>query len=371
MKCIISAHELLRAVDAIDLVPSRAGITPSEFVQIEKKRDKLYFALAAEVYGKTVAASTIWDKGDWVFHVDRTSFMPFVQVVKTFASPADFKFFLQGEGDDAALIVKSGRRKVVFNAISFVQGYPKYTADDSVTIPLTKQQKELLQLASRYASPDPTLAYINTVWMRDRRAVYASNRISLFYGRNRKFPISVPLPLMLLGLLDNDIVRTVEVAKSAVKLVLSCGYICQAINATARKDFPLKSSIQQFKDGAKLPLKFSVKGPAFITAVSRLEMYIKGVNKDDPSMTLECEKNSDKLLLYCDTPAGRFTEMVTLQEVVKESVKCEWQLYLITPLGAYIKRIHLFKVHYDDKEKSPYYIESDVEVKLILSRKIS
>ena len=66
------------------------------------------------------------------------------------------------------LVVQCGRRKVVYNAISFLTGYPTYAATDAVTIPLDARQRLLLALSAKYATSDPTLADLNCVAMQKR-----------------------------------------------------------------------------------------------------------------------------------------------------------------------------------------------------------
>lgn len=366
----ISAEEILKAVDAIDMVPTRAGIVPSEFIQLEKKNKKLYFSLAAEVYGKTFAKSRQSDGDDWIFHVDRLSFVPFVKVAELFKSPADFQLNVETKKDAKRLIVKAGRRKVAFNSISFIQGYPSYGVNNAVAIPLTKRQKDLLALASKFATSDPTLAYINCVYMEKGLGILASNRISLFKGDNKEIPISVPLPILLLSLIDSKRVRSVEVAKNAVKLVLDCGNIYQAINATAKTDFPLKQISKQFVRGTDYPVQFKVKAGVFLKALLRLELYVKGVVARELFVYAKGIKGEDKLTLYCDTPQGRFTENVSMIDKAKNDFTCEWRLPFLTPLEPYADTLKTLTIRFNDSKKSPYHLVSPDGIELMLSRRV-
>ena len=370
MQIIVSQQQLLQAVEAINLVPGRAGIVPSEFIQIEKKNNKLYFSLAAEVYGKTWARSISSEDGDWIFHVDRTSFTPFIQVSKEFRKPPDFKLSLEKKKDSKVLIVKSGKRKVVFNAITFIQGYPSYKSSDAVAIPLNKQQKQLLQLASRFATSDPTLSYIHCIYMLKEKAILASNRISLFFGENKELPITVPLPVLLLKLLEEKIVKGIEVGKHTVKLVLSCGAIYQAINATAKTDFPVKQITKQFKRGKDYPLQFKVKARTFIHALVRLEACVNNSTQREIIVTAKGIKGESKLTLYTDSPQGRFTEVISLASSAKSSFTAEWLLPFLTSLDPYTAVLGTLTTHWDDSAASPYHFTAPCGIELMLSRRV-
>lgn len=369
MRIIVKSDALLKALEAIDMVPSRSGIVPSEFVQIQKKGNKLSFSLASEVFGKTLVKGTDSTDGDWVFHVDRTSLMPFVFASKNIIKPIDYVLECEEKKDNKALTIKSGRRRVKFNAITFVQGYPTYASTDALVIPLTKHQKSLLQLASEYATSDPTLGYINCVYALGKRAILASNRITLFYGADKLVPFSVPLPIVLLGLIKNDRVRSVEVSKTLVKLELDCGYICQAINATAKKDFPVKQTLSQMERGSTYHKQLSLKAKPFLTALSRLQDYIRNVVNRELIVVAACSKNDTRLRLYCDTPQGRFQEIVTMLSPAKQDTKCEWLLTSLTPLSKYDDTLSRIDVRFDDKKKSPYHLVSPKGIQIMLGRR--
>lgn len=371
MTITIPADKMLQAVLAIDMVPPRAGIVPSEFIQIEKVKDKLYFSLAAEVYGRTFAKGSDSGNGNFVFHVDRSSFVPFVEVVKGITGTPAFVISYAENKKAKKLTVKCGRRKVVFNAVTFVSGYPIYTASDGVAISLNKKQKELLMLSSKYATSDPTLAALNCVYMRERSAILSTNKISLFKGKNKELPISVPLPIMLLGMLDHDSVKSIEIAKKAIKLNLENGYICQAINATAKKEFPKENVLNQFKRGIAYPIKFKVKAKPFLQAASRLQAYTKSVVARELLLGMACDKTSDKIVMYCDTPSGRFSEIVRVAKANKEELLIpEILLNSLASLAEANFSLGTLEVRYNDKQNSPYYIKTQAGIEVMIARRV-
>lgn len=368
MKITISALYLIEAINVIDLVPARSGITPSEFIQIEKKKNKLYFSLASEVYGTVYARGTTFESGDWTFHIDRTSLVPFIMVATKITNSPDFEFSLEEKKKNKVLVIKTGRRKVVFNQISFIAGYPTYSSKEGITIPLDKRQRRLLQLASCYATNDPTLAYVNCVQIIKEDSVLASNRITFFYGLNKSIPLTLPLPLLLLKLIDNDSVKSVEVSKDSVKLIFKQGYICQAINDVARKDFPTKQLLKYFKASKEYKTKFKIKATSFLRAVERLELYIKGIVARELLVNLKCNKGENKLILYCDTPQGRFSEMVTLLSEAKVDINIEWLLTSLTPLVSHAKKLGTIEVRFETD--TPYHLISDDKIQVVISKRI-
>lgn len=365
----VSSDVLLKAIDIINLVPARAGIVPSEFVQIEKKKNKLFFSLASEVYGRTFATIKEYDGEDWVFHVDRLALIPFVQASNLFKKKSDFTFEFKKKKNASSLIVKSGRRKVVFNAITFIKGYPKYKETEAVAVALSNKQKTLLALASKYATPDSTLPYINCVYMIKGKAVMASNKITLFTAEEN-FPITLPLPLVLLQLLDSPLVKNVEVSDTVVRLKFDCGYICQAINLTAKKDFPVKQATNQFNKGLSYPLQFSIPARKLINPLSRLEVYVKAGTQREILVYLKASKDSKKLTVYATTPQGVFSEILFLEQEVKRDFTIEWLLPAVTVLDNYSKLIKNIDVRFDDKSGSPYHLIMANGVQVMLSRRV-
>lgn len=369
MKITISASALIQAISIIDLIPARAGITSSEFIQLEKKKNKLYFSLASEVYGTIYAKAVTFEDGDWKFHIDRTSLVPFILAAVNFTSPADFIISLEEKKKAKVLVIKSGRRKVIFNEISFIAGYPGYE-DIKIgkAIPLDSRQRRLLQLASRYATSDPTLSYINCVKLKRDVGVMASNRITLFYAENKTLPISVPLPLLVLKLVDNENVNSIEVDKNVIKLLFRQGFICQAINDVAVKDFPDKQLIKQFNSGNKYTSQFSIRSTTFLKAIDRLETYIRGVVARELLVSLKIDKNTTKLLLYCDTPQGRFSETVKTIVKAKSDINCEWLLTSLTPLVEFMKNLGKLEIKFD--KDTPFLIQSEDKISVVIAKRI-
>jgi hypothetical protein len=367
MKLTISAIALVDAISVIDLVPARAGVTPSEFIQVEKKKNKLYFSLASEVYGTVYAKAITQEDGDWIFHLDRTSLVPFIMVAQKIINAPDFNFSLEEKKKAKVLIIKSGRRKVIFNQISFIAGYPTYTSEKGITIPLDTRQRRLLQLGACYATSDPTLEYVNCVQIKKDTAILASNRVILFYGENKTIPLSLPLPLLLLKLIDEEAVKSVALSKEIIKLVFKQGFISQAINEVARTDFPTKQLMTQFKSGKSYKTQFKLKATSFLKAIERLEIYIRGVVSRELLVNLKCDKGSTKLLLYCDTPQGRFSETVTLSSEARIDIQCEWMLAALTPLIMHAKKLGTLQVKFD--KDTPYHISSDDKIEVVISKR--
>lgn len=362
-KFTIESDKIIQAVEAISLVPSRAGITSSEFVRLESTSHQLTFSMASEVYGTTWAPKRGSSKR-WVFHVDRASFIPFILASRTFQSKALFRFILRVAGDNSHLVVRCGNRKAVFQKIDVMHDYTEDEKPKGAKLLLTSSQKSLLRLAAKYATQDPTYAHLNCVYLHKGKAVLASNRIAAFVGRDLVAPMSAPLPPLLLSLFDSNIVKQMIVSKKQARLELTCGYICQLINEEAVRDFPLRDLLAAVRKAARLPKVFSIKARSFLASLERLQEYVNVLTKREMLVEVSGKQGDAYLSMSCSVPNGKFEERLRLTSKLGQDVVCKWLMKNILPLSDVVNDIKSIDVHYDDKRKKQgyYFHAGDIQV---------
>jgi len=362
-KFTVEANKIIQAVEAINLVPSRAGITASEFIRVESLAKRLTFSMASEVYGTTWAPKT-GSSEQWVFHVDRASFVPFILASKAFKSKALFRFAFREARSDSHLTVRCGSRKAVFQKIDVTRDYAKDAKPKGARLLLTSSQKSLLRLAARYSTQDPTYAHLNCVFLLKNKAVLASNRIAAFVGRDLVAPMSAPLPPLLLSLFDSDMVKEIIVSKKQARLELICGYICQLINEEAVKDFPLRGLLAAVRRAARLPKVFSIKAKSFLASLERLQEYVSVLTKREMLVEVIGKQGDEYLSIACTVPNGRFEERLRLTSELGQDVVCKWLMRNILPLSDVVNDIKSIDVHYNDKRKKQgyYFRAGDIQV---------
>jgi len=366
-KFTVEAHKIIQAVEAINLIPSRAGITSSEFIRLEALAKRLTFSMASEVYGTTWAPK-IGSNEEWVFHVDRASFVPFILASKAFKSKALFRFIFREARNGSHLTVRCGRRKAVFQKIDVTRNYAEDIKPKGAKLSLTPKQKSLLRLAARYSTQDPTYAHLNCVFLLRHKAVLASNRIAAFVGKDSVVPMSAPLPPLLLSLFDSDMVKEIIVSKKQARLELTCGYICQLINDEAVRDFPVKGLMAAVRKGARLPKVFSIKAKSFLASLGRLEEYVSVLTKREMLVEVVGRQGDEYLSMACTVPNGRFEERLRLTSELQQDVACKWLMKNILPLSEVVDAIDSIDVHYNDKRKRQGYYFRAGEIQVLATR---
>lgn len=358
-----NAADIIQAIASIDLIPSRAGISSSEFIRIQASKDKIKFSLAAEIYGTTYAAA-LEGKETWEFFVDRASFVPFVLAAKELGQTVPFEFRYSAK--DSTLTVRCGKRKASYQTVTEISGYADKADFKGAALVLTKEQKTMLRLAVKYATSDPTVAHLNCIYLSKGKAILASNQLAAFYLEDKVVPLSVPLPLLLLSILDSDLVEGITVSKEFARVDLACGFLCQLTNQKAAESFPHATLVSNVEAGAKFKKRFSVKGSSMVAVLKRLEAYIASVVKRDMVVSVAGTKGDTKLRITATIPQGSFEESLTVKEPLVRDVECEWLLSLLLPLADIATSLGTVTVRYDDM--SPFYFSSN-GVRLLAARK--
>lgn len=358
--------EVVEALGSICLINARAGITPSEFVKVARVGDRITFALAAEVYGVTFANATEPDTGkDWVAYIDRASFVPFVNAARELRSKAAFEFVMLKGG---VLLVKQGRRKATFSKIDEIKGYTETANFKGKTLKLTSVQKGILQIASRYATSDPTIAHLNCVMLLKSRAALASNDVAIAMIEDSIIPITVPLPVQLISSIDTPLARRLTVKNNFAKLTLTNGWLCQTPNAKAVTAFPTKQILAAFESAAQYKKRFTMDGGMLLSTLKRLEAYIALVVKRDLLVQVTGAVGDKRVVFSCQAPQGLFQENLAVTKPLRRAVECTWLMSHLLPLAEVSSTLGDIHVHYEDAEgKTPFYFRSK-HIRLLISK---
>jgi hypothetical protein len=367
----VDAKPLVKCVEAIGLVPARAGIVASEFIRVRYDKQRLRLALAAEAFGEMgVRCEGVLDvPKDWEFHVDRTLFEPFVLASKD-SSKSLFKFTI----NDQKLLVKCGRRSARFNPVDAVAGYAIPPGKEGVPVKLSTEQRSLLQLASKYATQDPTMANYNCVYLKRNNGVLAASGPSIIHVVDSTVAITVPLPLLLVNILASSQEFRIDFIKKMVRLRTACGAICQTINQKALTEFPAKSLLKQLDGAEDFPLQFSIKAVSLLSAIKRQEAIIQGSVKRDLVARIRASAGDKWISITCSAPQGKFTERVLLASATSSDVDCELMMSQLLPLAEFGHSLVQLDVKYETNKSgvqtSNFFIAGKA-MRLIIARRIA
>lgn len=362
----VPVQDLIEATRAICLIPSRAGIMSSEFIRLRADKKTLKLSLAAEMYGTTSAAASEPTDKAWTFYVDRASFSPFVNIAEALGTKKPFQFQITTVDDKPQLIIRSGARKAVFQSVNAIEGYSDKDEFKGKVLKLTRDQKDWLRLAVKYATSDPTFAHLNCVYLSKRTSVMSSNQLAALVIEDKAAPMSVPLPLLLLSILDSDKVESILVSETFARVELSCGYLCQLTNAKASADFPHKAISKNVGAGGKTKKRFVLKASSLLAALKRLEAYIATIVRRDMTVTITGKTGEKLIKLIASMPSGKFEELVRIESALSEDIHFELLLAMLLPLADVAKKIGQVTVRYNDD--SPFHFSAQ-GLQLIVSRK--
>lgn len=362
---------LLSVLEIVNLVPSRPGISASEFIRVTPNKETLTFELTSEVCAKV----TVKGNGEWPFKgrffIDRRLLIPFLSVAKDIKSDAPFEFFKEDEG---YLGVRHGRRKASFEKMADIQsGYGELPDIKGAEVKLSDDIKRFLECAATCASPDPATPELNCVYIHageKRSTVLSYNQIVMFCGSTsaKDRPTqSVAFPLFLIPFLSSEHLKRVTWSKKDVILHFDCGTIWQTVPLKAAKEFPCKQLIDIAKE--KSPEVFVLECKSFSTMVSRLVLYLGAVRRQDWLLEItNRSKKKDMLDFEVRIPQGSFRERLKAKVNNEAELNEVWSLDTLFPIFNYFasKKDESISVHFD--KKSPYHLVSG-NVTIVVSRK--
>lgn len=371
------ANKLRDALSIISLVPSRAGIMPSEFVRMSAAKGQLTLALAAELFGEVPLASIDLVGETWVFFAERRLLSAFVnacndakdtdEIVLEFVPPLDL-------ASTGTLKIKYKRRRAVLQGIQGIQeitGYGRNSGKDMSPITLTDEHKALIRLAAKYAPMDPTAADLNCVYLLKGHAVQSSNQVVIFSATDLSVPLTMPFPLMLPELLSNQAITGIQVGDKGTRITFTSGYLFQLINEKCRTDFPSKKILGYVADAAKIPILLSFKPGDLLTILQRLQTYTSS-SAGSVEVTVQCKGTAGKRVVVLTSKAtqGYFNENMTIDQPLAADMTCEWPLAHLLPFTEFVSNQPTMSVAFG--ATGPFDFHSTVggaELDLIIARK--
>lgn len=358
---IVSQQKIHEAVSVINLVPTRSGIPCSEFMRLRKHGSQLKLALASEVFGE-VAIPGEHGTEDWTFYLDRKLFVPFVLASADLRSKAPFTFTID---KNKSLRISNGRRTARFSPIEELEGYSSVKSTSGADLILTKKQRQILYLASRYATRDPTAANLNCVYLLKGKAVISSTKYAIFYAEDKQAPVSLPLPLQIMDLLNSPVASKITTSKSYVVVVTAIGSVAQSLNEKA-KDFPKDAAIKLIREVEKYPFQFALSAVPFVEVASRLNQYVSGTVNRDIVIDISGAAGDKFLRVVCQAPQGTFKERFAIKSKLQSTFTCSWLMDSILPLTDSAADLGDIKVYFNVDKKTPYCLRAK-NIRLLLT----
>lgn len=368
---IVAKEKLLNAVEVLDLVPSRPGITSSEFIRIDKTKTGIKLSLASEVLGTV----EIKAKGNWPckspFFIDRRLVVPFLMVVRESRSKSAFEFneeeIIKRKKKETVLQIRQGRRVGNFTQLPTVSGYGTIVVEGK-EVKFTDAQKALIACAQSCSTPDPAMPQLNCVYVTSKGLVLAYNQIAMFAGQTDKFKQSIPFPLFLLSLIGDKRQPKIRLSNKRALLEFDEGTIVQTLPPRAVDEFPVDDIVSKVDKSKKYPVKFTLSAARLSKVLERFSQYMGAIRKQDRIVRLTSEEEN-KLLLSTILSHVSLHETMKVEGEIEGKIKCDWALDLVIPVINFLAMENAeIEVRYDDKKKTPYYLSTD-DITLVIARK--
>src|SRR5712675_373555 len=282
---VINREEILAAVDKLGLIPSRPGISSSEYICIKPRKSSIQMLLASEVSGYAIAKG----KGNWIFdkpiYIDRRLFDPFISAARNIKSKSDFHFIKSGKTE---LTIINGTRKSKMTCSEPKHGYEDIGKTNGHEVKTEKELNTMLIAAKHCAEQETAVPELGCVYAKRSGkyvVLYATTGLLLFKARIKSklhLKESIPFPLYIIDLLSNDKLVGVEATKKEVVLDFGNSKIWQTITVQAKKKFPYKQIDKQMQKQAKTAkLSYSIESKLLGQVVDRLIGYLSSVRRLD------------------------------------------------------------------------------------------
>lgn len=345
---------LEEAMKLLDAVPSRNGITSSEFIKTEiKDLKRLRMSMSSDLSGDAIIPISTKHILKSALYLDRRMLKPFVSEGIELTKRDVYEFFVKSE----QVIVKHGSRTAFLKSSNSASGYePLPDFKNCLSIELQEEWTNLTNCATLCACTDPIAPALNCVHIspgKNKVYVRASDTLLVFQGilPSNAFPCTAPVALPLdlvdnLGLFSTGICHYTD--KWAM-LQFSIGHIWQAVKKECKKSFPDSSISQVVSDVTKNGKVVAVMGTqSLVEAADRISRYLQVVAKDNPVLTLKMLKGKKKAKLFSDTVGASFDESIMLEEEAEEDYIVEWSLSSVLPIFQYCKNIGSAKILQDE-----------------------
>lgn len=371
IKWSVPKKELESALDIIMNVPSRSGVSSSEYIKMSKYEDKAaVLNLTADVAG----CSYLFSQEKYPFksevYLDRRLLEPFVNVGKELKG-SEYIFELVGD----ALQIKHGSRRVIYAKAKAGAGYqhaPRYKKQRRTE--LNDTWTSVLRCAIACGTDDSVTPHLNCVYVlpiADGVKLYATNTKIGFIGKVVKKHVpkhTIAFPLKLATLSALEMMKTLVWDNKSAMISSPKGKIWQAIKIQARKNFPYKGleKLASKVNGGRVV--FCVDSASLSATANRIAQYLSAVTREDLILKMNVSAGSDKMKLTCGTGHTIFSEQVALTMHAKKDMTISWPLEEVLPALIFGKDEGEAKVYIAKDERTMYKTK---HITLLISKKVS
>lgn len=365
MTITIDREEMLTAVKALDLIPTRAGVPSSDYVRLEFKKKEIYMALASVVIGNVHFGVSDKLPDEKPFLLDRRLLFPFLLAGEKMK--ADFHL----ENTDVLIRVIQGGRKAEFEKRQEdIGGYGKWhDYGDMKEILLSDTLRKMLKASASCSTADPALPQLNCVYVK-KDIVMATNFVVMFRGDTKDGkPLELPFPINVVPLLESPLVKGVGIVNGKVILDCTAGFIEGVVPAKAQTQFPKDKVSSQMELARKWPIVFSLKAKQLSQVIDRLMTYLTGARRQDWMLSLDTWEDGVRLRVRIQQ--GMFQEKMSYGKYSsKPGVSLVWSLEWAGPvLQEMAKQAEEIVIRYDEKMNSAYYVQGG-QMELLIARKV-
>jgi hypothetical protein len=346
------------AMKLLDAIPTRNGITSSEFIKTELKDNRhLRMSLSSELSGDAIVPLVYKKDFDSVLFLDRRMLRPFI-AAGTESSASDIYEFTVRQN---SVVVKNGSRSAHLESNNSVTGYEKMPdVKKALSIDLQDDWTSITNCATLCACTDPIAPAFNCVHLSlvgDKVAILASDTYLVFQGTipASAFPCkeSVALPLELVDRLKLFSTGVCYYSPKWAMLHFPIGHIWQAVKTECRKSFPVESLSAIVKAVVSKGTVVSVLGTqSLVEATDRISGYMQAASRDNPVLTLSIKSGTKKAILSSDTIGASFEEIIMLESKSISDYKVEWPLAAVLPILQYCKNAGVAKIIQDEAGKT-------------------
>jgi hypothetical protein len=361
----INKDEMFRAVKALDLIPTRAGVPSSDYVRLEFKKKEIYMALASVVIGNVHFGVEDKLPDEKPFLLDRRLLFPFL--VAGEKMKADFLL----ENTETMIRLSQGNRKAEFEKrAEDIGGYGKWRDYGSMKeVLLSDTLKTMLTASASCSTADPALPELNCVYVK-KDIVMATNYVIMFRGDTQdNKPLEIPFPINVVPLLKSELVKGVGIVDGKVILDCTAGFIEGVVPVKAQTKFPKETVAKQMETARKWPITFSLKSKQFSQVIDRLQSYLAGARRQDWMLSLETWE--DGVRCRVKIQQGVFQEKIAYgKHNCKPGVSLMWSLEWAGPvLQEMTKQAEEIVIRYDEKADTAYHVAGG-QMELMIAKKV-
>jgi hypothetical protein len=352
----VSKRKMEEAVKLLDAVPTRNGITSSEFIKVQQESPRrLSLLLSSDVFGEALLRTIQPTKLEKPLYLDRRMLLPFVSAGTDFKSPLyDFAI------SNGQVTIKHGPRKALLENNNGATGYetlPDFTQAEHVEI--NEDWAAIANCALLCACFDPTSPHLNCVYIKPTAKgarVRASDTKLVFQGilPERLFPCKIPIALPLdlvdkLNLFSNGLFYY---ARKWAMLQFSVGRLWQAVKVECRKSFPHENIARVVQEVSRGETILQLGSQSLVSAGDRIAVYLQSVAQDKPVLKLSAMEGKKISHLYSETIGASFSEYIKLIGNAKRDCSIEWPLLAVLPILRYCKDAGTVRILEDSTQRT-------------------